>query len=153
VSKLHRAKFINNEAVFRRLTPTRGGVPAFLQIAQGLELAILSGALPSNTYLPSHRELMGILGVDKGTIANAFQIVRDRDLIYTKRGCGLLVADIQDREARLEAFLVTECAQMAQRVARAHVAPGALVGYMMKAVDAMDESTSHIAPMPIEAAL
>jgi GntR family transcriptional regulator/MocR family aminotransferase len=54
-----------------RIDPSRD-VPIYMQIIQALIRDIQSGRLTSGTYLPSSRELAGILGVNRKTVVLAY---------------------------------------------------------------------------------
>lgn len=66
---------------------SRGG-PAYGALADGLARAVLDGSLPLRTRLPSERELADVLGVSRTTTAAAYQSLRDRGFLLTRRGSG-----------------------------------------------------------------
>jgi len=74
-------------------------VPIYRQLADQLEVAIRSGALPGGAPLPSHRDLSSRLSVNHLTIKRAYDDLQALGLIETRRGIGRFVAeDAQDAE-------------------------------------------------------
>ena len=66
--------------------------PLYLSLAALLERDILSGALPRGTRLPPQRELADWLDIDFTTVTRAFNICRDKNLIYGITGRGTFVS-------------------------------------------------------------
>lgn len=69
----------------------RGDVPLYRQISQGLRNAILSGALPNGTRLPTERALALQLDVNRTTIMNAYHELSSEGLIEGHVGRGTIV--------------------------------------------------------------
>ncbi|RUT26325.1 GntR family transcriptional regulator [Asaia sp. W19] len=63
------------------------------QIAKHIEGAILSGALPEGTRLPSWRDLATQLGVARGTVRTAYDRLIDRHLLRAAGAAGTRVAE------------------------------------------------------------
>ena len=66
--------------------------PVYLSLAALLERDILSGALPRGIRLPPQRELADWLDIDLTTVTRAFNICRDKNLIYGITGRGTFVS-------------------------------------------------------------
>lgn len=66
--------------------------PVYLSLAASLERDILSGALPRGTRLPPQRELADWLDLDFTTVTRAFNICREKNLIYGITGRGTFVS-------------------------------------------------------------
>lgn len=67
------------------------GTPIFLQIAEGLEDAILSGAFPEEEKIPSITELSASYKINPATALKGINILVDEDVVYKKRGVGMFV--------------------------------------------------------------
>jgi DNA-binding transcriptional regulator YhcF (GntR family) len=68
-------------------------VPVRRQIAAGLACAILDGLMTVGEVLPSTRQLAGMLGVHRNTVAGAYRELRDRGLIAGVTGNAPRVTD------------------------------------------------------------
>ena len=69
-----------------------GEKPIFLQIAETLEDAILSGALPEEGQLPSITELSVQYTINPATALKGINLLVDQGAAYKKRGVGMFVA-------------------------------------------------------------
>src|SRR5215470_2113221 len=59
----------------RAIRPSRGSLPAYRQVYQRIRSEILSGRLAAGARLPSSRSLATELGVARGTVVTAFQML------------------------------------------------------------------------------
>lgn len=66
--------------------------PPYVQVADGLRQAILSGELTAGTKLPSGRELAEQWGVALMTLQKAVDQLRAEGLVYSQQGRGVFVA-------------------------------------------------------------
>lgn len=66
--------------------------PIFLQIAEGLEDAILTGAFPEESQIPSITEFSVNLRINPATALKGINILVDGGIVYKKRGIGMFVA-------------------------------------------------------------
>ena len=60
---------------------SRGSGPVYLRLADSIESAISSGALPAGSKLPPQRNLAYDIGVTIGTIGRAYALVHERGLV------------------------------------------------------------------------
>lgn len=67
------------------------GKPIFLQIAEGIEDAILSGAFPEESQIPSITELSASYKINPATALKGINRLVDEDIVYKKRGVGMFV--------------------------------------------------------------
>ena len=67
-------------------------MPIFLQIAEGLEDAILAGAFPEESQIPSITEFSVSLKINPATALKGINILVDEGILYKKRGIGMFVA-------------------------------------------------------------
>jgi DNA-binding GntR family transcriptional regulator len=72
-------------------------VPLYYQVAQVLEQAIESGALPAGTRLDNEIALAEQLGLSRPTMRRAIEYLVDRGLLVRKRGVGTHVVKLQVR--------------------------------------------------------
>ncbi len=69
-----------------------GEKPIFLQIAESLEDAVLSGALTEGEQLPSITELSVQYTINPATALKGINLLVDQGVAYKKRGVGMFVA-------------------------------------------------------------
>jgi len=113
----------------------RNDSPIFQQIAEMLEDAILSGAYPEETAVPSITEFSVVYKINPATANKGVNLLVDAGYLYKKRGVGMFVAEgarerilaarkqrfYRDyaqptaREARRLGILEQELAEMMQR--------------------------------------
>ena len=111
-----------------------GEKPIFLQIAEGLEDAVLSGALPEGGQLPSITELSVQYTINPATALKGINLLVDQGAVYKKRGVGMFVAEgaralLQKKRqgefsSRFVAAMVAEAQRLGvarQEIGRAHV--------------------------------
>jgi len=78
------------------------GPPIFLQIAEGVEAAIVDGSLAEEAQAPSTNELAAFHRINPATAAKGVALLVDQGVLYKKRGIGMFVAS-GARERLLEA--------------------------------------------------
>ena len=71
---------------------TKLSAPIYLSLAAMLEDDILSGVIPRGTRLPPQRELADWLDIDFTTVTRAFNVCREKNLIYGITGRGTFVS-------------------------------------------------------------
>jgi len=92
---------------------TGSQTPIFQQIVDGLSLKIATGELPVGAQLPSVRGLATLLAINSKTVAKAYNILTQQQLVEAKSGLGLFVrfpqtqATSHDREAKLSGAINT----------------------------------------------
>lgn len=64
----------------------------FLQIAEGIEDAILSGAFEEESQIPSITEFSVQYKINPATALKGINILVDNGIVYKKRGLGMFVA-------------------------------------------------------------
>ena len=67
--------------------------PIFVQIAEGIEDAILSGAFPEETQIPSITEFSVSYKINPATALKGINILVDNSIVYKKRGLGMFVME------------------------------------------------------------
>lgn len=67
------------------------GKPIFLQIAESIQDAILSGAFPEEEQIPSITELSASLKINPATALKGVNLLVDQGIVYKKRGVGMFV--------------------------------------------------------------
>ena len=75
-------------------TPEKSKIkrPYYLTLANALEADIVSGKLASGTKLPPQRELADYLDLNFTTVTQAYNLCRERKLIYGVTGKGTFVS-------------------------------------------------------------
>ena len=87
--------------------PFQGEKPIFLQLAEQLEEAILSGAYPEGSQVPSITEYAATYKINPATANKGINLLVSAGLLYKKRGIGMCVAEgarAKLRQQRSEAF-------------------------------------------------
>ena len=84
--------------------------PIYIQIAQEMEDAILSGAFPEESQVPSTTEISATYRINPATVLKGMALLTDEGVLYKKRGLGMFVragAPEQIREKRRRMFYET----------------------------------------------
>lgn len=81
------------------------GGPIYEQIADQLQLARDRGSLAPGDKLPSVRELAAQLGLNRNTVARAYQVLRERGVLSGRTGQGTRIAAPAQPEPGAEALL------------------------------------------------
>lgn len=68
-----------------------GDKPIFIQLAEGLEDFILSGAYQEETQIPSTTEISVVYKINPATALKGINILVEDEIIYKKRGLGMFV--------------------------------------------------------------
>lgn len=66
--------------------------PIYIQISEEIEDAILSGAFPEETQVPSTTEISVRYKINPATALKGINILVDEEIVYKKRGLGMFVA-------------------------------------------------------------
>ncbi|MBH1940691.1 GntR family transcriptional regulator [Mobilitalea sibirica] len=66
--------------------------PIFIQIAEGIEDAILSGAFPEESQIPSITEFSVNYRINPATALKGITMLVDSGIVYKKRGLGMFVS-------------------------------------------------------------
>ena len=67
--------------------------PIFLQIAEGIEDGILTGAFPEGSQIPSITEFSVNYKINPATALKGINRLVDENIIFKKRGVGMFVSD------------------------------------------------------------
>ncbi|MCX7951822.1 MAG: PLP-dependent aminotransferase family protein [Clostridiales bacterium] len=81
--------------------------PLYNQVYQGIKTLIENGALGENEKLPSIRDLSKSLGVNNVTIVNAYRLLEQEGLVYSKVGSGTFVSP-KNAEIIIEKYEIKE---------------------------------------------
>lgn len=74
--------------------------PIFIQIAEGIEDSILSGAFPEESQIPSITEFSVNYKINPATALKGINLLVDQEIVYKKRGVGMFVAEGAARKLR-----------------------------------------------------
>jgi len=66
--------------------------PIYVQLAEGLEDAILSGAYEEETQIPSTTEISVNYKINPATALKGINMLVDNEIVYKKRGLGMFVS-------------------------------------------------------------
>ena len=92
-------------------------VPLYFQLAQALEAAIASGAIPARTRLDNEVALAGELGVSRPTLRRALEELAHKGLIVRRRGQGTHVVPTRVRRSLTTISLHDDLVRAGQRPA------------------------------------
>lgn len=95
--------------------------PIFLQIAEGIEDAILSGAFPEENHIPSITEFSATYKINPATALKGINLLVDEQILYKKRGVGMFVKDgatKQLEQKRKEQFFDRYIAKLVEEAKR-----------------------------------
>ena len=67
--------------------------PVFLQIAEGMEDAILTGVFQEESQIPSTTELSVTYKINPATALKGINLLVDAGIVYKKRGVGMFVSE------------------------------------------------------------
>lgn len=96
--------------------------PIFLQIAECLEDAVLSGAYPEGSQIPSITEISVGFKINPATALKGINLLVDSGIVYKKRGIGMFVSAgaarklIQKRRAQFYESYVSGLVKEARRL-------------------------------------
>lgn len=74
--------------------------PIFQQIAEQIEDAIITGAFPEESQVPSTTELSVRFRINPATVLKGMNILVEQGVLYKKRGVGMFVADGAQKKIR-----------------------------------------------------
>ena len=66
--------------------------PIYIQLAEGIEDAILSSAFNEETQIPSTTEFSATYKINPATALKGINILVDKNILYKKRGVGMFVS-------------------------------------------------------------
>lgn len=93
-------------------------VPIYLQVAEEIQDAILCGAFPEDTQVPSTTEISVTYKINPATVLKGMTLLTEEGVLYKKRGVGMFVspgAAGQIRQKRRPAILRDVYCQAYQR--------------------------------------
>lgn len=67
--------------------------PIFQQIREGIEDAIISGAFPEDSQIPSITEISVNYKINPATALKGVNLLVEENIVYKKRGVGMFVCD------------------------------------------------------------
>jgi DNA-binding transcriptional regulator YhcF (GntR family) len=101
--------------------------PIFLQIAEGIEDAILSGAFPEESQIPSITEFSAKYKINPATALKGINKLVDEKIVYKKRGVGMFVnegATSKLQQKRKEQFFDHYIISLVEEAKRLGLTPG-----------------------------
>ncbi|MBU9735992.1 GntR family transcriptional regulator [Diplocloster agilis] len=104
--------------------------PIFIQIAEGIEDAILSQAFPEESQIPSITEFSVTYQINPATALKGINLLVEEGIVYKKRGVGMFVSKgaVQVlREKRKEQFYDRYIRTMVDEAKRLQLSPQDIV--------------------------
>lgn len=78
-----------------------GGGPLYLRLAGAVRRAVADGRLRPGTLLPAERKLAERLSIGRSTVIRAYDLLRDEDVLESRRGSGTWVAGAEPGDGRV----------------------------------------------------
>lgn len=69
----------------------RGSGPSYSDLASAIRMLVIDSRIPDGARLPSERSLAEVLGVSRTTTARAYEELRERGILVSRRGSGSVV--------------------------------------------------------------
>lgn len=107
--------------------------PIFIQIAEGIEDAILSGAFIEESQIPSITEFSVNYRINPATALKGINILVDEGIIYKKRGVGMFVAQgavLKLRSKRKEQFFDNYVKNLVDEAKRLGITKGEVINLL-----------------------
>ena len=104
--------------------------PIFLQIAEGIEDAILTGAYPEESQIPSTTEISVRYNINPATALKGVNILVEAGIIYKKRGVGMFFkAGAVDklREKLKDQFYENDILKLTEEAKRLGISPQEII--------------------------
>ena len=105
--------------------------PIFLQIAEGIEDGILTGAFPEETQIPSITEFSVTYKINPATALKGINLLVEEEIIFKKRGVGMFVAKgavAKLKKKRQEQFYDNYVDRMIEEAKRMGITGDELIG-------------------------
>lgn len=75
--------------------------PLYVQVFEEIKKMILNGTLKEDEKLPSIRDLSKSIGVNNITVVNAYKLLEQEGLVYTKIGSGTFVKGLNKKDEKI----------------------------------------------------
>lgn len=72
-------------------------IPAYVQLASFIRSEVIARQLAAGSPLPSEPELAGLYNVSRDTVRKAMAVLRELEVVETRRGAGHYVAHLPER--------------------------------------------------------
>lgn len=98
--------------------------PIFIQIASRIEDAILAGAFPEESQIPSITEFSVNDKINPATALKGINILVDNGIVYKKRGLGMFVATgavKKLQQKRIEVFFESYISNLVDEAKKLHL--------------------------------
>ena len=99
-------------------------VPIYQQVAEEIEDAILTGAFPEETQVPSTTEISVTYKINPATVLKGMTILVEENTLYKKRGLGMFVSEgapSRILEKRKKAFFDAYVVRLLEEARKLHI--------------------------------
>ena len=120
-------------------------LPMYRQIAEHLRRMILSGALPGGCRLPGSRSLAEAHGISRNTVAEAYALLEEEELVCSRRRSGIYVQEI--RRARVQEGGIRSYVDFATELPSPELLPTSLVASLLR--EEMRRSSASLLGSPV----
>ncbi|MFS0780384.1 GntR family transcriptional regulator [Bacillus sp. 1P06AnD] len=112
--------------------------PIYIQLAEGIEDAILSGAFAEEEQIPSTTEISVTFKINPATALKGIKLLVDEGALYKKRGVGMFVATGSVKEIimkRKESFFDTYISKLVSEAEKLHVTKSEIISMIERGFD------------------
>ena len=105
-------------------------VPIYLQVAEEIQDAILCGAFPEDTQVPSTTEISVTYKINPATVLKGMTLLTEDGVLYKKRGVGMFVspgAAGQIRQKRRRQFYETYIVKLINEAEKLDISQGEIL--------------------------
>ncbi|MCX7657349.1 MAG: GntR family transcriptional regulator [Oscillospiraceae bacterium] len=109
--------------------------PIYIQLAEGIEDAVLSGAFPEETQIPSTTEISVGYKINPATALKGVNLLVETGILYKKRGVGMFVASgaaEKIREKRKQEFFDAYVKALVQEAQKLKITKEDVIGMIEK---------------------
>lgn len=109
--------------------------PIYIQLAEGIEDAVLSGAFPEETQIPSTTEISVGYKINPATALKGVNLLVETGILYKKRGVGMFVASgaaEKIRKKRKQAFFDAYVKALVQEAQKLKITKEDVIGMIEK---------------------
>ncbi|MGI5272128.1 PLP-dependent aminotransferase family protein [Nonomuraea sp. CA-218870] len=128
-------RFLSAGQVARLVDVTPHARPYYRALADAMREAVMGGQIPIRVRMPAERHLAQTLGVSRTTVTAAYDVLRERGFLESRRGSGSWTALPDPAATADNPWLAVDGEGLIQLHAAAPPAPTALRDAMLEAVD------------------
>ncbi|MBC5646813.1 GntR family transcriptional regulator [Christensenella tenuis] len=114
------------------------GIPIYLQIADQIEDAVLSGIFPEDTQVPSTTELSTLYKINPATVLKGVTLLAGNGVLYKRRGVGMFVcagAKEKIQARRKQSFFENYVASLLSEAEKLGISPDEVISMIKEGAE------------------